>query len=144
MKVRPGIIVSKDDKILLMKYNYNGTEVFNLPGGNPEKGETLESALVRELKEELNIDVEINNLALVGEVILEKESGQTESTLHCIFSGKISLGCPRLNPAETSAPGLEWKEITELDLLNMYPNVGRFIKKPPAKIYIGQIEQQWF
>ena len=34
---------------------------FNLPGGKVEKGETFEIALKREIKEELNIEINIKN-----------------------------------------------------------------------------------
>ncbi len=147
MQVRPSVIILDGDKILLMKYNYSGNEVFALPGGNPEGTETLEKTLVRELQEELNLSITVTSLVLVGEVIFHENS---KSTLHCIFLGRILSGKPELNPEHTSALGLEWVPISKAIDLNMYPNVGKYIisvrdqQSQTKHLYIGQIQQKWF
>lgn len=59
-KTAAAIIEFPNDKILLIK---RGTRVFRgywaLPGGRTEPGETAEETLVREVKEETGLDVEI-------------------------------------------------------------------------------------
>lgn len=64
MKKAPKIIVSalieKDGGYLLIKEVLeSGKEYWILPGGGVEYGETLEEALKREIKEEVNLDIEI-------------------------------------------------------------------------------------
>lgn len=54
-----GITEDKDGNILLVK-TYNSGWVF--PGGQVEEGENLMDALVREIKEESGIDVEVSYL----------------------------------------------------------------------------------
>ena len=54
MPFAAGVII-KDNKILLQKRVDDGT--WALHGGSLELGETFEEALIRELKEELNINV---------------------------------------------------------------------------------------
>lgn len=147
MTVRPCILIVRDNKVLLMKYNYSGNDVYALPGGNPKSTETPEETLVRELKEELTLEVKVNRLLLAGEVIIPEKS---RSTLHCVFLGKIISGTPRINPEHSTALECEWKDISQLDLINMYPNVGKYIKeimlgnRPLKSLYIGKIEQNWF
>lgn len=147
MKVRPSVIILDEDKILLMKYNYGGNEVYALPGGNPDDVETLEETLVRELEEELNLHIEVTALVLAGEVIF-RENGK--STLHCVFLGRILSGKPHLNPEHTSALSVEWIPLSETAELNMYPNIGKHIldladQNPIIKSqYIGRIQQNWF
>lgn len=62
-KVAVGTIVTIDGKIVLLKRGIQpsyGKWVF--PGGYVERGETLEEACLRETKEEVNLDIEIENL----------------------------------------------------------------------------------
>ena len=56
-------ILIKGDKIFIAKRNRNKHMGLNweFPGGKVEKGETFENALKREIKEELNIEINIKN-----------------------------------------------------------------------------------
>jgi 8-oxo-dGTP diphosphatase len=56
-KDRAGAVIIKDNKILLFHRFKNGREYWCLPGGGIEEGEINESALDREIKEELNLTV---------------------------------------------------------------------------------------
>ena len=145
MKVRPSIAIVKDNYLLLMQYRYGNTDVYNLPGGNVDKGETLTETVVRELMEELGVEVEISTMILSGDVIMSEEK---EDVLHCVFEGKIVAGKPILNPKETSALAVVLMPLADLHELEMYPNVGaelqRFYLKGRGIGYMGRIGQQWF
>lgn len=145
MKVRPSIAIVENNHLLLMQYRYGDTNVYNLPGGNVDKGETLTETVVRELMEELSIKVEVGTMILLGDVIMPEGK---EDVLHCVFEGKILTGKPVLNPKETSALALAWMPLVELHELEMYPNVGaelqRFYLKGSGIDYMGRIAQRWF
>ena len=56
-------IIIKNNKFFIAqrnRYKHMGFS-WEFPGGKVEKGETLEVALKREIKEELNIDIDIKN-----------------------------------------------------------------------------------
>jgi 8-oxo-dGTP diphosphatase len=57
------IISNSEGQILLLKRTY-GNKGWSLPGGGVDPGETIHQALIRECKEEL--DVEVCNVVLTG------------------------------------------------------------------------------
>jgi 8-oxo-dGTP diphosphatase len=60
-------LVVVDGKLAVLFRRKNGIEYYSVPGGGIEKGETKKAALSRELIEELNIHVKINNQVFVYE-----------------------------------------------------------------------------
>lgn len=61
-----GIIKNNDGKVLIVKRHPKSRtdpEMWELPGGKVEKGEHFVDALVREIKEETNLDVDVGDFA---------------------------------------------------------------------------------
>ncbi|MBR2603644.1 MAG: (deoxy)nucleoside triphosphate pyrophosphohydrolase [Bacilli bacterium] len=55
-------VIKKDNKILGTARGYGHFKgMWEFPGGKPEEGETKEEALVREIKEELNADIKVDD-----------------------------------------------------------------------------------
>ena len=58
-------IIQKENKILATKRGYGEfMNMWEFPGGKIESGETKEQALVREIKEELNIEISVDKFAI--------------------------------------------------------------------------------
>ncbi len=55
----------RDGEILMARFEDAGRTIWYLPGGGIEAGETPEQALVREVREELNLDVDSYRLLYV-------------------------------------------------------------------------------
>jgi len=53
------------DKTILSTKSY-GKDKYYIPGGKREAGETDEQALVREISEELNVDIDVKTLNYMG------------------------------------------------------------------------------
>lgn len=144
INVRPSIAIIENGEILCLKYVYNGTLVYNLPGGNLEFGENIKQALRREMTEELNIQVEILNLLFCGEVHDNKKV-----TMHFVFEGRIEKGVPKINRLQTSAIEASWLDMNNFKNINLYPNVNEKLinwhyKLADDSVYLGEIIQKWF
>ena len=53
------VIVQDGDVLLIQRGHEPALGMWSLPGGSCESGETLEQALIREVKEETNLDVTV-------------------------------------------------------------------------------------
>ncbi|MBO0930900.1 NUDIX hydrolase [Fibrella aquatilis] len=145
MKVRPAVVLSRNNEVLLMQYHYGTTTLFALPGGNPDPGEDLEATLERELMEELGVEIQVFQMLFCGVVT---RPNQLEDVLHCVFVGEIFGGEPILNAEHTTAAAIVWKPITELEELALYPSVASAIQEYHAAMlpttYLGYIDQPYF
>jgi ADP-ribose pyrophosphatase YjhB (NUDIX family) len=55
-------LVFKDDKFLIVKRNHPELNIWELPGGHLEYGESAEDTIIREMKEETGLDVQPDKL----------------------------------------------------------------------------------
>jgi mutator protein MutT len=75
---KAGGIILKNRRLLVVRSK--GKDIFNTPGGKLESGETPEAALIRELKEEIKIDLIQNDLEPFG-TFYAQASGQESKTI---------------------------------------------------------------
>lgn len=66
MRIRSAAILIQNNSIALMERHRDGLHYFTFPGGGVDEGETPEQAVVREVQEELGVNVRV--LQLVAEV----------------------------------------------------------------------------
>ena len=59
--------IIKDNYILMTKHVYPDGSFWTLPGGGLEADETFEDAVIREVREEVNLDVEVVEYLFTGQ-----------------------------------------------------------------------------
>ena len=69
MRVRVAGLFSTDSSVLLVEHSKDGRSYWLLPGGGIRIGESITSALIREVKEELSIDAVVGDLLFVVETL---------------------------------------------------------------------------
>lgn len=109
-------LICKQDKVLVV-HNQNGT--WSLPGGAVEKGETLKEAVIREVKEETGLTVEVGKIASVNEAFFEKRG---HHALFFTFHTNRVSGSPAVQD-ESEIAQVKWVDFSTAKKLMPYiPN----------------------
>lgn len=122
INVVAGIIRNKDNKILIAQRNMKKTQggLWEFPGGKIENNETMEEAIVREIKEELDMDIAFESYFDEKKYIYpEKEINLI--ALNCKFIGE------KYNVLEHEKA--EWITVEELDNFEFAPADIYFVNK---------------
>lgn len=117
---RPFLAVSaaivRDGKVLAVRRARKpALNLYTLPGGGVEIGETLHEAVIREVREETGLDVEPVALAGEREVIVRDAQGQVERHFVILcFAARWRAGEPVLNDELDDARWIDPAEIGNL------------------------------
>ena len=98
MKIRPAGVIEEQGKVLFLRYAYPQGDVYGIPGGGVEEGESLRHALVREMEEELGIAVRVemkSSKSLKPEVVASTPANEPSCTSSI---AKVSLSSPVNSP----------------------------------------------
>ncbi|CAH7187704.1 NUDIX hydrolase [Vibrio chagasii] len=95
----------QDGKLLMVRSK--GKELFYLPGGKREEGETDEQALLREIKEEISVDLVPDSLKYV-----ETFTGQADGKAEGI---SVQLTCYAADYTGELSPDAEIEELKFVD-----------------------------
>ena len=103
--IKTSALVSvKDNKILLVRVRDN--TIWYFPGGKIDDGETYLQTVIRELDEELNVQMSADELTYLGEVVTDNHDRTDTVSVHC-YAGDI---------AQEIKPSAEISEIKWFDL----------------------------
>ena len=134
---RPYLAVSaaifRDGKVLIVRRGRPPAQnIFTLPGGAVETGETLTQAVVREVKEETALDIEPVALAGFREVILPDKTGRVERHFVVLcFAAHYRAGTA--TPNEELAE-LRWVDPAEVSQLRTTEGLAEIIAEAVEKL----------
>jgi len=119
-------VIIKNDKVLTMKRTKFDDIYWVMPGGGVEDKETNEEALIREIKEELGIDIKIDKLILEMDSKKPEIINQKEYFYLCnIEGGKIGTGQGPEFSEDSKYIGthnIEWLNIKDLLDFDLRPD----------------------
>ena len=136
LKVRVAVILLEEEKVLLVKHRKYRRSYWVFPGGIVEKGETLKEAAIRELKEEVNLEIALGEPVFIGEVI------PRDGHRHIIdfyFTGKRLRGNLKVSRDKVLQEA-RFFDIKDLDNLIFYPDIKKELKKSWGKGFQGRLE----
>src|SRR4051795_13706704 len=115
-------IVRKDAGDLLLVHKTDNN-LWALPGGGVDPGESVTMAVVREVKEETGIDVEVDDLVGVytnPRHVMAYDDGEVRQQFSLCFRATMVGGNPR-GSSETSE--VEFVALDQLDALSIHPSM---------------------
>jgi 8-oxo-dGTP diphosphatase len=105
-----GVILQDGMVLLLLRKKPPEVGSWSLPGGRVEFGERLADAVVREMREELGITVEVESLVCVTDHIVPADNAHWVSPTYRV---RLVSGIPQnLEPEKTAA--IEWFALSNL------------------------------
>lgn len=115
------VVVDESDRILMVHKTDN--DLWALPGGGMDLGESITDAAVRETKEETGIDIEVTGLIGVytnPRHVLAYDDGEVRQQFSLCFTTRL-LGGELRTSSETKE--VKWVAPADLDGLNIHPSM---------------------
>jgi ADP-ribose pyrophosphatase YjhB (NUDIX family) len=132
-------VVDDEGRVLLIHRTHNHR--WALPGGEVELGESVSSAVIREVREETGIEVEITGLVGIysdPKHIIAYDDGEVRQQFSICFRAH-QVGGELRGSSESTEVG--WLRPDELDALNMHPaqrlRVGHGLDPSATAPYVG-------
>jgi 8-oxo-dGTP diphosphatase len=112
-----GAVILDGDRVLLIQRGQEPLKgEWSLPGGAVELGETLEEALVREVREETSLDVAVGPVVEVFDSIRRDAGGRAEYHYIIIdYACRVRGGTPTVAAHGSDAADVRWVPLTELE-----------------------------
>lgn len=146
-KLRVCGVVMKNNKILALKASsFDG---YCFPGGHIELGELSEKALLREMKEELNVDVKVEHLICVNENVFTNSKGTTshEIAYYYLVTPKSDI-CEtdfvieEMDKGKLKKHNFCWLKLEEIDRYNLMPPMMGELLKNNKKDEVISLDQR--
>jgi len=146
-RIRVSAILRWRSRILLLRHEKGSREIWLLPGGGVQLGESLVHALRRELREETGLfssgaDVPIEGPVAIVDSISPGLDAYRKHVVHVIFAADLSGSLEDVTSQDDAVRGHRAFSVHELDSVALHPPIQRFLQRwqpgDPA-VYLGQM-----
>ena len=132
MEIRPRVrvagILIENNKILLIEHKKNDKKYWLIPGGGVDWGERTAEALIREYKEETNLDVTVDKFLFLSETIAPDKEKHVINLYFKVKKDENSKAEMILGD-ETNLNDLRFVSKDEIENIKIYPNIKEQIKQ---------------
>ena len=126
-----GAVILDGDRVLLVKRGHEPLKGhWSLPGGRVELGETLEAALVREVREETGLEITTGPVVEVFDRIDRASDGRI--TYHFVIVDFACAPAGGLLAHASDAEDARWVLVNDLSAYNVTPKATMVIQKAIA------------
>ncbi len=120
-------IIINDGKLMVESVDYGRGRYSKLPGGGREWGETMEETVIRECKEELNLEVKPVRLVLARDYIAKNHDQPYD--LDCFHLSELMFECEvedfstlgNGGQPDSNGQKINWVELDKLADSDFYP-----------------------
>jgi 8-oxo-dGTP diphosphatase len=126
IRVNVAAAIVRENQILAIEYDDESGLHYNLPGGGVEEGETLEEAVLREVREEAGVEVEIGRLLMVWEYVPTRENFRygTQHKVGLIYEAHLLSGqepdvTHRYDSHQTGVHWLPLEQVVHVETINL-------------------------
>jgi 8-oxo-dGTP diphosphatase len=132
--VAVGAVILDGDRVLLIQRGQEPLKgEWSLPGGAVELGETLEEALVREVREETSLEVAVGPVVEVFDSIRRDAGGRPEYHYVIIdYACRVRGGTPTVAVRGSDAADVRWVPLAEIERYRVTSGAIAVIRKARA------------
>ena len=120
-RIRVGVVLKRDNRILIVRMHRDKGDLFVLPGGGLEQGEGIFECAQREVKEEANLDVDIIKVLYLKDLISDIENSFEVIVLGKILRGNPVKGIDPEDKGKNVLKEVQWVNVDKLKNINFHP-----------------------
>ena len=146
-RIRVSAILRWEGRILLLRHEKARGEIWLLPGGGVQVGESLVRALQRELQEETGlfpagVEVPLEGPVAIVDSIAPASSPSRKHVVHVIFAADVTGSLEGVVSQDDAVRGHRAFLLRELESITLHPPIHRFLQRwqpgDPAA-YLGEM-----
>lgn len=134
-RVRVGVVIPQDDRILLVRHRKGERTYWMLPGGGLDYGETVAQCAEREVHEETGLVIQAERMLYLSEAICPRGSRHILNIFMLARLEGGTLMIPEGDVIEEAA----FQPVSALEGLVMYPDIASELVRAHEQAYPAEI-----